>query len=104
MSRESCCEEMILIVCESGVTDEVVEHLRRAGATHFTLHKGVIGVGETGRHENSQIWPGTNAIIFCCIPDGQVPDVVKSLKDIHDSRPEHTLGLKVFSLPVQELL
>jgi len=104
MIEQIRCEEMVLVVCESGVADQVVDHLRHVGVTHFTLHQGALGVGETGRHEGNQIWPGRNAVVFCCIPDEQIPNVVNTLKELHDSRGGHTLGLKVFTLPVQEII
>jgi hypothetical protein len=33
-----------------------------------------------------------------------VESVLQEMKALHDSRSEHTLGLKVFSLPARELL
>jgi len=104
MAQVPGCEELILIVCEMGVAEEVVHHLREVGITYFTLHHRALGVGETGRHEGTPIWPGENSIIFCCIPEGRVEDVVRTLKELHNSRPAHVLGLKVFALPVRELL
>ncbi|MBP7868465.1 MAG: hypothetical protein KA002_00210 [Firmicutes bacterium] len=101
---KSVCEELILIVCEMTVAEEVVDHLREVGVTHFTLHHGAFGVGETGRHEGTPIWPGENSIIFCGIPEEQVEGVVRTLKEMHNSRPNHILGIKIFALPVRELL
>jgi hypothetical protein len=96
-------ESFILIVCEEGATDRIVERLREAGV-HFTLHRGMLGVGDTGRREGSPVWPGTNDLVFCCMSQSQAAPLVAELKAMHDSRPDHSLGLKVFALPVQELV
>ena len=104
MDTGPTCQELILIICQSSAADEVIDHLREVGVTHLTLHHGMLGAGETGRHEGTPIWPGQNTIIFCCIPEEQVPETVRTLQALHDSRPGHNLGLKVFALPVRELL
>jgi len=104
MEAQTVCEELILVICEGSVAEEVVDHLREVGVSHFTVQHGALGTGETGRHEGTPIWPGQNTVIFCCIPDQQVEAVVRQLKAIHDSRPQHRLGLKIFALPVRELL
>ena len=97
-------EELILIVCPQTMAQEVVEHLRGVGVVHYTELREALGVGETGRHENTQIWPGENALIFCCIRANEVEDVVSDLKDMHDRHLGHTIGLKIFAWPVRELL
>jgi len=98
------CSRLLLIVCQRGAANEVVERLKDAGVPHFTLQHGALGAGETGRHEATPVWPGDNSIIFCCMHDEQVQPVLRNLRELHDSRPGHSLGLRVFSFPVEELL
>lgn len=102
--HELACEEMVVIVCESGVTDEVLVDLKENGITHFTVHQGFLGVGETGRRENTPIWPGTLSVIFSCVPADQVTSMIEALRVLRDRRGEHSVGLKVFALPVRTLL
>jgi hypothetical protein len=98
------CEELIMVVCQSSIADEVVQRLSEAGSDHFTLLHGALGVGDTGRHEGTPVWPGQNSIVLCCVNSRLVPAITGTLKELHDSRPDHSLGVKVFSAPVRELL
>jgi len=95
---------LLLIVCQSSTAEEAIERLTQAGACHYTVHHGFLGAGETGRHEGTATWPGQNTLIFCCLSGEQSDGVVRALAALHDSRPGHTLGLKVFALPAEELL
>lgn len=104
MAMDAASREMILIVCQSGACEEVIDRLRGAGVTYFTLYHGALGVGETGRHEGTPVWPGQNSIILCCLPEDEVKGAVAAVREVHDSRPGHTLGVKIFAVPVRELL
>jgi hypothetical protein len=95
---------MLAIVCDSQAADTMVAHLEAAGVSRFTMFRGVRGVGETGRREGTQIWPGENAAMLCCLPKTQIPTVVAELKTLHDARHAHTVPLKIFSMPAEELL
>jgi hypothetical protein len=43
-------------------------------------------------------------MIYSCVHQEQVGPVLETLTALHSSRQEHTLGLKVFSIPARELL
>jgi hypothetical protein len=101
---ETADREFVVIVCEGGSCDEVIRRLGVVGVTHYTVHRGAIGCGETGRHERTPVWPGECVTIFCCLEPSQTGAVLQEMKALHDSREHHTLGLKVFSLPARELL
>jgi hypothetical protein len=101
---ETADREFLVIVCESGSGDEVIRRMVAAGVTHYTIHRGATGCGETGRHEATPIWPGDCVVIYSCVHQVQMGPVLETLTALHNSREEHTLGLKVFSLPARELL
>jgi hypothetical protein len=42
--------------------------------------------------------------MLCCLPKTQIPTVVAELKTLHDARHAHTVPLKIFSMPAEELL
>ena len=94
----------LLIICQTGVDQEAIALLEEAGASGYTKLSGASGRGETGRHEGTQVWPGQNTLILSAVPERLVPDVVQRLKGLHNSRPDHLLGLKIFAFSVQELL
>ena len=96
--------EFVVIICEGGSCEEVLRRMNEVGATHYTVHRGATGCGETGRHEHTPVWPGDCATVFCCLEQEQVGPVLQEMKALHDSRDRHSLGLKVFSLPARELL
>lgn len=96
--------EGLIVICQSSFTNEVIKLLGEAGGEHFTVLHGALGVGETGRHEGSPVWPGQNSLILCCVCSECVPAIVEKLKTLHDSHPNHSLGLKVFATPVKVLL
>lgn len=104
MDATPCTLESLIVICQSSFADEAIRLLGEAGAEHFTVLHGALGVGETGRHEGNPVWPGQNSLILCCVPCEVVPNAVAKLKALHDSRPGHTLGIKVFSTPVRVLL
>jgi Nitrogen regulatory protein P-II len=97
-------EEFLIIICESAVVNEVIGRIQSTGVTHYTIHRGATGCGETGRHEGTPVWPGDCTVIYLVVHSAQVEPVVETLTALHSSRQEHTLGLKVFSLPAHELL
>jgi len=97
-------EEFLIIICESAVSNEVIGQIQAAGVTHYTVHRGAIGCGETGRHEGTPVWPGDCTVIYSCVDQVRVGPGVERLTALHGSRQEHSLGLKVFSLPARELL
>jgi hypothetical protein len=101
---EAWDKDFLVIVCESGSSDEVIRRMGAAGVMRYTVHRGGTGCGETGRHERTSVWPGECTTIFSCLPRGQTESVLQEMRALHDSRSEHTLGLKVFSLPARELL
>lgn len=101
---ETAGREFLVIVCESGTCNEVLRRIQDVGVTRYTVHRGVTGVGDTGRHEGTPVWPGDCAMVFSCVQQGQIAPLLETLTALHDSRPSHTLGLKVFSLPARELL
>ncbi len=94
----------LLIICQTGADQEAVEALEDAGVPGYTRFSGASGLGETGRHEGTAVWPGQNTLILSAVPEDLVPEVVQRLKSIHNSRPGHILGLKIFSFTTQELL
>ena len=101
---ETAGREFLVIICDSGSCDEVIRRMGAVGVTRYTVHRGATGCGETGRRERTPVWPGECATIFSCVQREQAEPVLQEMKALHDSRSEHTLGLKVFSLPARELL
>ena len=96
--------EFLIIICESGTCNEVLRRIQAAGVDRYTIQRGATGCGETGRHEGTPVWPGDCTMIYACVHQVQVGPVLETLTALHSSRQQHTLGLKVFSLPARELL
>ena len=97
-------DQFLLVVCQTGLDERVVKILTDAGATGYTKFSGASGLGQSGRHEGTPVWPGQNSLILSAVPGEVVPKVLERLKSMQNNAHSHLMGLKVFAFPVQELL
>jgi len=94
----------LMIICETGLDQEVVEALDAVHVPGYTKFSGVSGVGETGRREGTPIWPGQNTILLVGLPDNLVPPLMERLQPLRAGYRGQLRAIKVFAFPVEELI
>lgn len=95
--------QMVLIVCDMGVTGRVTEILRQAGAEGYTVLQNATGLGESGRRENNPIWPGLNSVVLCAVDEACLPAIREGLSLLRQQRGTRHLPLKMFVWSLQEV-
>ncbi len=89
----------LMMICETLFAQRMSELLDELSVPGYTRFGGVSGVGETGRHEGTAIWPGSNTIIFVALPDPDLADEImrraeRIIADEYQKRP----GFAVFKM------
>lgn len=97
--------ELLLIICETLLADRIIDILDDVQVPGFTRFGGVSGLGETGRHEGTSIWPGTNTIVLTAHPaDDLTDEIISRIRQTVERDFKKRPGLKIFRLPAEELL
>jgi len=94
--------QMVLIVCDAGVTNRVKEIVDEAGGPGYTVLQDATGKGESGPRENTPIWPGLNSVILCAVPPDCVPRIREGLDALRKQRSARHLPLKMFVWSLEE--
>ncbi len=95
--------QMVLIVCDAGVTNRVKEIVDQAGAPGYTVLQDATGKGESGPRENTPIWPGLNSVVLCAVPSNCVPMIREGLDVLRKQRSARHLPLKMFVWNLEEV-
>lgn len=95
--------QMVLIVCDAGVTARVTDIVNEAGAAGYTVLHDATGKGESGPRENTPVWPGLNSVILCAVPSECVPRIRRGLDDLRRQRSARHLPLKMFVWNLEEV-
>ncbi len=93
---------MLLVVYEAGIDEDLSGILEEVGVAAYTKLTGATGTGHRGNRFGTQIWPGTNNLLWIALSDAAVPGVVRRLQDLKESYVKPP-ALQIFTLPVQLL-
>jgi hypothetical protein len=103
-SDEQAKSNFLLIVCETLFAERVSVILGELKVPGYTRFGGVSGIGETGRHEGTAVWPGTNTIIFTVLPDPELAaEIVRRARRVIAEHYKVSPGFKAFALRAEEL-
>ncbi|MGC9319216.1 MAG: PG0541 family transporter-associated protein [Armatimonadota bacterium] len=95
---------LLVIVCETTLAERLTKVLDEIGVPGYTRFSGVSGIGQTGRHEGTAVWPGTNTIIFTFLADeGLVNDILERNEQVIADNYARRPGYRVFRLPAEAL-
>ncbi len=94
---------MALVVCDAGVSEQIIQMFLDEGAAYTVLH-GAHGNGESGRRENSPIWPGINVAILSALTEAQKQAIHSRFEALRAQRAPRHVPLKMFTWPLQETL
>ncbi len=92
--------KMVLVVYDAGIDEDISGVLSEAGVTAYTKQMGATGTGRQGNRFGTQIWPGTNNLLWIALPDGQVAGLVARLNQLKESYVKAP-ALQVFTFPVE---
>lgn len=93
---------MVLVIYEAGIEEDLTGVLEEARITAFTKQTGAVGTGRKGLRLGTQIWPGTNNLLWIALPDDRVQGVVQQLRALKESYVKPP-ALQIFALPVEML-
>ncbi len=93
---------MLLVVYEAGIDEDLSGVLTEAGVAAYTKLAGATGTGRKGNRFGSQIWPGTNNLLWIALSEAEVPGLVRRLRDLKESYVKPP-ALQIFAFPVQML-
>ncbi len=94
----------LVMICETLFAQRLGELLDELEVPGYTRFGGVSGVGVTGRHEGTAIWPGTNTIIFVALPDETAAaEVIAGAEQIIAEEYHKRPGFAAFKLQGSQL-
>ncbi len=77
--------KMLFVVYEAGIDEDLRGVLEEARVPAYTKLTNAIGTGRKGHRFGTQIWPGTNNLLWIALPDEDVVGLVKRLHDLKAS-------------------
>src|SRR5262245_27793621 len=99
---------MLMIIARDFMLDELENLLRDCGITAYTILQEVEGKGRAGRVREAIVYGETNVVILAVCSSAYVDKVVDALKKFVTARADashgHSLPLKVFAHPCEELI
>lgn len=96
---------MLVITCETPLAERLTRVLDELGVVGYTRFSGVSGIGATGRHEGTAVWPGTNTVIFSFVRDRETAEAIlqrneEVISEVYERRP----GYRAFLLPAEGIV
>jgi Nitrogen regulatory protein P-II len=95
--------KMLMVCCDQGLDEKVVEALEALGASGYTVCAGAKGRGATGPKLDNPVWPGSNVVVHACVGDEIIPALVERVRAVRDDYLKRP-GCRVFAVPVEQLL
>ncbi len=92
---------MVLVVHEAGIDEDLRGVLEKARISGYTKLTDATGTGRKGHRFGTQVWPGTNNLLWIALRDEEVADLVRRLRDLKESYVKPP-ALRVFVFPVDE--
>lgn len=95
---------MLVMVCETPLAERLTAVLDELEVVGYTRFSGVSGIGATGRHEGTAVWPGTNTIILTFVTDERLVErILERNQDVIADHYKKRPGYRVFRLPGEAL-
>ncbi len=94
--------KMLLVIYEGGIDEDLRGVLDEAHVTGYTKLTGATGTGRKGHRFGTQIWPGTNNLLWIALGEGAVAGLVKRLDELKASYLKPP-AMQIFISPVDEV-
>lgn len=95
--------KLLMVICPEERRQQVTALVEKHGVHSFTELPQVIGEGVTGKHLDTQVWPGKSVLVFTVVSDEKNDELVAALRECRKSLFPGE-GMKVFVLPAEEAL
>ena len=95
--------KLLMVICPEARRDQITDLVEKHGVKSFTELPQVIGEGITGKHLNTQVWPGKSVLVFTVVTDEKKDELVAALKECQ-KRLFPGEGMKAFVMPAEEAL
>lgn len=77
--------KMLLVIYEAGIDEDLRGVLDEAHVAGYTKLTGATGTGHKGHRFGTQVWPGTNNLLWIALPESEVAGLLKRLTDLKGS-------------------
>lgn len=95
--------EMLIIVCSATLQDEIDYLFEDLGIENYTHLPEATGAGKGGGIRlNNDVWPGNNSLYMIVVNEEQSERIKNWVRKYRER--EIREGLKLFSLPVNEII
>jgi len=95
--------KLLMVICPEERREQVAAMMEKHGVKSFTELPQVIGEGATGKHLDTQVWPGKSVLVFTVVSDEKKDELVAALKECQKKLFPGE-GMKAFVLPAEEAL
>lgn len=92
--------KMLLIVYEAGIDEDLQGVIERLEIPAWTKLTGATGTGTHGHRFGTQVWPGTNNLLWIALPEERVAGIVAALDELKSSYLKSP-ALQVFVMPAE---
>lgn len=93
---------MVSIIHERSINDEVLAMLQELGIGKYTAWQAVQGVGETGPHLGTPIWPALNTVTMVVIAADFKDRLLEAVRALQEEFPY--IGLRAVATPVLDMV
>ena len=94
--------KMLMIVYNHALDDEMMELLKNNEVGGYTKIENATGEGGSEPHLGTNVWPATNSVIYCAVPNAKVAQIKKDGKAL--SAQFEGEGLRLFIWDLVEML
>jgi hypothetical protein len=92
--------KLVLVLCGTSRSQEIMKLLESHGATGYTEVPMVLGAGATGKRMDSRAWPGRGCMLFTLVEKVKADGLIGALKGFH-GRLEEGEGFRIFSMDAE---
>ena len=90
--------KMLLVIYDAGIDEDLQRVLEEVDIPGYTKLVDATGTGRKGNRFGTQIWPGTNNLLWIALEDHEVDGLVQRLRELKESYLKPP-ALRVFALP-----
>lgn len=91
---------MLLVVYEAGIDEDLSGVLDEAQITGYTKLTGATGTGRKGHRFGTQIWPGTNNLLWIALSEGDIAGLLQRFDALKGSYLKPP-ALQTFIFPIE---
>lgn len=95
--------KLLMMIVPTTRTEDLQALIARHEVHAFSEIDDVLGEGETGKHLDTRVWPGSSRLLFTVVPDNKADELFDAIRD-YKATLYPGEGIKAFVLPVEKML